>query len=538
MSSQTLYRKYRSSSLDDIIGQEHVTKTLDAAITQNKVSHAYLFTGPRGTGKTSIARIFAHRVNDLPYQQEKNHLDIIEIDAASNRSIDNIRDLKEKLNSAPTSSKYKVYIIDEVHMLTTESFNALLKTLEEPPAHIIFILATTDYHKIPATILSRVQKFFFKPIEQAQITAHLTSISQQESFKFTDSALSLIAQYAHGSMRDALSLLDQVASLSQNITEDLVLSALGMTSSKDLQKLCGLILSPDPNAVEISKIINQILSSGSSASSVGAQVFGELKLKLTKLSQLEILSELLTLGASTQPNLNLELTILKLSLSLSTNTDSTPPASPKGGIDNDQNSTPLAREGVSQPPAPKTEPPKEASSKESAQPAKILKSKKPKITKEATTDSSKDTPKATEADQPNLTKETFVQEWPSLIIKIGAKSPSIRAIIKSASPKLDQDQNILSLTTAYPLHKKILEDLKNQKIIAEVIASAGFSSPKLNIQLNKAAKSKKSSPAEQLSEAPKLEDSLQSYSNQVEPQQETPISDIIKLMGGGDLVQI
>ncbi|MCA9337865.1 AAA family ATPase, partial [Candidatus Saccharibacteria bacterium] len=141
---QALYRKYRSKSLSDIVGQEHITKTLANALKSGKISHAYLFTGPRGTGKTSIARILAHEINGIPYNDDSPHLDIIEIDAASNRRIDDIRDLRDKVNIAPLSVKYKVYIIDEVHMLTTESFNALLKTLEEPPAHVVFILATTE----------------------------------------------------------------------------------------------------------------------------------------------------------------------------------------------------------------------------------------------------------------------------------------------------------------------------------------------------------------------------------------------------------
>lgn len=172
-----LYRKYRSKSLSDIIGQDHITKTLGNALKSGKINHAYLFTGPRGTGKTSVARILAHQINDLPYTDESIHLDIIEIDAASNRRIDDIRELRDKVHSAPSSAKYKVYIIDEVHMLTNESFNALLKTLEEPPAHVIFILATTEVHKLPATITSRAQRHSFKLIPQDQVVEHLAKIA-------------------------------------------------------------------------------------------------------------------------------------------------------------------------------------------------------------------------------------------------------------------------------------------------------------------------------------------------------------------------
>src|ERR1035437_4992495 len=177
---QALYRSYRSKSLEEVVGQEHITTALQHALEKGTISHAYLFTGPRGVGKTSVARILAHAVNNLPYTDESNHLDIIEIDAASNRRIDEIRELRDKVHITPTSAKYKVYIIDEVHMLTREAFNALLKTLEEPPEHVIFILATTEAHKLPETIISRTQRFTFKPIEPAKAVEHLRSIANAE----------------------------------------------------------------------------------------------------------------------------------------------------------------------------------------------------------------------------------------------------------------------------------------------------------------------------------------------------------------------
>jgi DNA polymerase-3 subunit gamma/tau len=191
---KALYRKYRSKSLDEIVGQEHITDTLSKALKTGRISHAYLFTGPRGVGKTSIARIWAHEINNLPYTDDSSHMDIIEIDAASNRRIDEIRELRDKVYIAPTSAKYKVYIIDEVHMLTKEAFNALLKTLEEPPAHVVFILATTDAHKLPETIVSRTQRYSFKPVETAKVAAHLRTIADAEKIQVDDAALTLLAR--------------------------------------------------------------------------------------------------------------------------------------------------------------------------------------------------------------------------------------------------------------------------------------------------------------------------------------------------------
>src|SRR6266568_5179085 len=215
---QALYRTYRPLKLSEVVGQEHVTTALMHTLKAGTLSHVYLFTGPRGVGKTSIARILAHEINGLPYDDERLHLDIIEIDAASNRRIDEIRDLRDKVHIAPTSAKYKVYIIDEVHMLTTEAFNALLKTLEEPPAHVVFILATTEAHKLPETIISRTQRFAFKPVDLPQVVAHLRAIAKQEKIDIDDDALELIAAHGEGSFRDSISLLDQMRNHDAKVT--------------------------------------------------------------------------------------------------------------------------------------------------------------------------------------------------------------------------------------------------------------------------------------------------------------------------------
>jgi len=223
--SSVLYQKYRSQNFDQIIGQENVTKLLKNAIKKNQLAHAYLFVGSRGTGKTSTARILAKAVNCTNIQKDGNpclecehckaiangtFLDLMEIDAASNRGIDQIRELKERIEFSPSEGKYKVYIIDEVHMLTTEAFNALLKTLEEPPAHVIFILATTDVHKLPPTILSRCQRYDFRLGTNEEIATLITDICKKEKIKIEEGALNIVVQNAKGSYRDALSILDVI----------------------------------------------------------------------------------------------------------------------------------------------------------------------------------------------------------------------------------------------------------------------------------------------------------------------------------------
>lgn len=242
--SKALYRTYRSRSFDEVVGQTHVTDLLKNAIANGKVAHAYLLTGPRGVGKTSVARIIAHAVNNLEYSEDP-HLDIIEIDAASNRRIDDIRDLRDKVHIAPVSAPYKVYIIDEVHMLTGESFNALLKTLEEPPEHAIFILATTEVHKVPATIISRTQRFHFRPAAVEDVVNHLSAIATKEKIEFEPEALRLIAIHAGGSFRDSVSLLDQLSGLSEKITTALVESVLGMAELSRIESIIGALESSD-----------------------------------------------------------------------------------------------------------------------------------------------------------------------------------------------------------------------------------------------------------------------------------------------------
>lgn len=230
---QALYRKYRPQTFNDIVGQNHIVSVLKNAIDKNQISHAYLFYGSRGTGKTSIAKIFANEVNGNEIYQKEN-VDIIEIDAASNNGVDEVRDIKEAIKFLPTEGKYKVYIVDEVHMLTTAAFNALLKTLEEPPAHVIFILATTEIHKIPATILSRCQRFEFKNLSQEQLIDRLRYIAKEENLAIEDEAIEKIATLAKGGLRDAISILDQVSNYSEQITLSHILEVTSSISEDDI----------------------------------------------------------------------------------------------------------------------------------------------------------------------------------------------------------------------------------------------------------------------------------------------------------------
>lgn len=277
--NKAFYRKYRSKKLSEVVGQKHITTVLDLALKKDKIGHAYLFTGPRGVGKTSVARILAHEINKIPYEDEDTHPDIIEIDAASNNGVDDVRRLREQIQTAPFEAKKRIYIIDEVHMLSKAAFNALLKTLEEPPEHAVFILATTDAHKLPATIISRTQQFVFHYISEDDICQHLRHIADSENIKITDDALKLIAQKGGGSFRDSISLLDQISSLSDGeITRAILEDVLGLAPKEEIDNLVSAYLSQ--NAGEIISSIENIKKSGADLNSFIAQFVDEIKARI------------------------------------------------------------------------------------------------------------------------------------------------------------------------------------------------------------------------------------------------------------------
>jgi DNA polymerase-3 subunit gamma/tau len=442
---QALYRKYRSRALNEVVGQEHITATLARALKAGRISHAYLFTGPRGTGKTSVARILAHEINELPYSDTAN-LDIIEIDAASNRRIDDIRDLREKVHIAPVSAKYKVYIIDEVHMLTGESFNALLKTLEEPPSHVVFILATTESHKLPATIISRTQRYSFKPGAQNKMAAHLKMIAQKENIDIEDDAIELVAEHGEGSYRDALSLLDQLAHISsQKITAANVADMLGLAPKEQVRALVAAIDKHDVGA--ILDTVAALEQQGSHVTAIVDQLAKELLVTAAKNpANLRLIDRLLDVPRSYNPQ-------LKLIAALTAHSNTSVSPAPK---------TVPALATVPPPVTIAQAPPK-------PQPKETV------ITPENTA--------PTGPTEPLTTMETA--DWAKVLDIMKTKNAPLYAILRQAQPII-QDESLV-LTFKFALHGKKIDDVKQKTIIVGVVQEALGKMPHIRVATNKDA---------------------------------------------------
>lgn len=298
MSERALYRMYRSTTLNDVVGQDHITKLLAKSLAAGHIAHAYLLTGPRGIGKTSVARILAHQITKLPYTNEDTHLDIIEIDAASRSGVEDIRELLDKVPIAPVVADKKVYIIDEVHMLSKSAFNALLKTLEEPPMHVVFIFATTDPEKIPPTIISRTQQFHFHLIQPPVIAKHLRTIAEAEQINIDDEALLLLAERAEGGFRDAITMLDQVAGFSEPgtpITHTDIESLLGLAPRETVMALLASYPQDPRRAIEL---LFTLREQGISPQTLLSQLLWTIQQELShQLDLLPLLTKLLRVRA-------------------------------------------------------------------------------------------------------------------------------------------------------------------------------------------------------------------------------------------------
>lgn len=432
---QALYRKYRSKKLSEVVGQEHITDTLLKAIKSGRLSHAYLFTGPKGVGKTSVARILAHEVNNLPYTDESIHMDIIEIDAASNRRIDEIRDLRDKVFIAPTSAKYKVYIIDEVHMLTREAFNALLKTLEEPPKHVIFILATTETHKLPETIVSRTQRFTFKPIKPTDAVKHLKMIAEKEKIDIDEPALDLLASHGRGSFRDAISLLDQVAGSGRKINQLEVQSMLGLAPQELISNLYQAVVSGEPK--DINNQLETLQSAGIDAVQTARQLSSLVRQKIIEAqidhTGLDWLEQLLSVSSSSSPQDFLEVVLYKVNQTLNSS-----------GI-----------------------------KKEISRPAEAVTLDEPTLSikpaKELTPDNetNKNEPKITKPNEVKTNGDSNLSWWPDLMEKVKQKNNTLYGVLRMAEPRLDK--TTLHLSFAFKFHAKKIADTAVTSLLVGLI---------------------------------------------------------------------
>ena len=452
--SQALYRKYRSKSLGEIVGQEHVTDILSRSLKSGRIAHAYLLTGPRGVGKTSIARILAHEINQLPYTDESSHLDIIEIDAASNNGVEDVRDLRDKVQIAPVSAKYKVYIIDEVHMLSKAAFNALLKTLEEPPAHVVFILATTDVDKLPATIISRTQRFGFRSIGRDTAVKHLRDIATKENITITDGALELIAQHGDGSFRDSISLLDQLSSLSdskEGITEELVETTLGLAPTKRVEEVLDAYEHKDLG--RIIALLDTSARDGIQTTVLTHQLIQTLRERVgTKPQYIELLDQLLDVNKSSQPSIKL-LTVLGAHAAPKPKSAALSVATPEVSASIAE----LAEQ------ASKPRPVMPAQSAAAPQPAPVAKAPaKPTATP---------TPAAAEETLPSgpISIESF--NWEGLVEHTRQHYVAVYSVLSKCGYELDGEKLILYTSNAF--YKKKLDDMKHRVNLSKALIETG-----------------------------------------------------------------
>jgi len=489
----SLYRKYRPQKFESLVGEDHVRDTLLSAIKEDRVSHAYLFSGPRGTGKTTVARLLAKAVNckkreelntagsgepcdECEYCKEiaaLSNMDIVEIDAASNRGIDEIRELRDKIRFAPTTAKYKVYIIDEVHMLTLPAFNALLKTLEEPPKHAIFILATTDPQKVPATIISRVQRFDFRRIGMEDIVKNLKTIVESEKFKASDEALEAIAVLAEGSHRDSISLLEQVSSLTGSVEMENVRNVLGIAKSEEIVNIIRLIAAGKKK--EATAMVQQFVADGVESIQINKELIEVLRqLLLVKISDGDVsfdltherMVELKELAAKLDTkDINKMLSLFMKSAVMIKETSIRTLPIEMAIIE----STELFRAGT-EVAAPKKNEPAEAEKPK----VKLAKSD-PVPIKEVVVDNKPEQICKTEVvivdEVPEDVKlaEVFDEQlWKTILEKIKVQNHTLNALLRDArSEGIENDKFIISVR--FKFHHDKISEAKNRQIIEDII---------------------------------------------------------------------